>query len=68
MSLKSKKQRRQGVEMRRLNLYLPDEVVGKIRDMAGPLADNAFVEELAKREWQRRERRMLSVQITEKAC
>lgn len=68
MARQSKRQRRTGTKMMRMNLSLPDEIITKIRAMAGPLADNAFVEELTRREWRRREKRALSAQITEKSC
>lgn len=68
MGLKSKKQRRNGVEMRRMNLLVPVDTFEKIELLAGPRAHNYVIEKMTEREWKRRMKKIESAHIQKKAC
>lgn len=64
----SKKRKIAGISMKAKTLNLSDEAWEKLDKMAGPESLASTTEELIKREYLRRERKMLSQQVQESSC
>ncbi len=61
--MRSSKKRKFLEPTRRLHVLLEEAVYNKLKRMAGPQSLGAFVDEMVKREYRRREKRMVQVPI-----